>query len=126
MNANNIHLARHDLNSLARVIHDDYLHFWTDLKTGKRIDRNVGECLALIHSEISEALEGHRKDLMDDKLPYRKMFEVELADAMLRILDLAGAHGLDIGGALVEKHAYNLKREDHTNEARLAANGKKY
>ena len=47
--------------------------------------------LALIHSEISEALEADRKDLMDDHLPHRKGIEVELADAMIRILDLAGA-----------------------------------
>src|SRR4051812_7282747 len=36
--------------------------------------------IALCHSELSEALEGHRKNLMDDHLPHRKMAEVELAD----------------------------------------------
>jgi hypothetical protein len=82
--------------------------------------------LCLIHSEISEAMEGHRKDLPDDKLPHRKMIEVELADALHRIFDLAGAMKLDLGGAWVEKMAYNAKRADHRPEARSAANGKAY
>ena len=82
--------------------------------------------LCLIHSEISEAMEGHRKDAQDDKLPHRKMIEVELADALHRIFDLAGALKLDLGGAWVEKGAYNAKRADHKPEARAAANGKAY
>lgn len=82
--------------------------------------------LALIHSEVSEAMEGDRKDLMDDHLPHRKMVEVELADAVIRIFDLAGAMGLDIGGAMVEKLEYNAKRADHKPENRSKTNGKKY
>jgi hypothetical protein len=100
--------------------------WWHNLKTGEPIERNVGECLALIHSEISEALEAHRKNLMDDKLSMRKGFEVELADAVIRIFDLAGAQGLDLGGALTEKLEYNLTRADHKPENRLAAGGKAY
>lgn len=87
---------------------------------------NVPTKLCLIHSEVSEAMEGHRKGLMDDKLPHRSMMEVELADAVIRILDLAGALGLDIEGALVEKSNYNLVRADHQLEARAAEHGKKY
>ena len=67
----------------------------------------------LIVSEIAEAMEGHRKGLMDDKLPHRLMIEVELADAMLRSADLAGALGLNLGAALAEKMAFNATREDH-------------
>lgn len=81
--------------------------------------------LALVHSEVSEALEGYRKNLMDDHLPHRKMIEVELADAMIRILDIAGALNLDIGGALVEKFNYNQTRADHKPENRNAEGGKK-
>lgn len=86
----------------------------------------VAQKLCLIHSEISEAMEGHRKGLMDDKLPHRPMIEVELADAMIRIADLAGALGLDLGGAVVEKMQFNATRADHKPEARSAAGGKKY
>jgi hypothetical protein len=82
--------------------------------------------LALVHSEISEAMQGFRKDLMDDHLPQRKMAEVELADAVIRIFDLAGQQGFDLGGALVEKLVYNTKRTDHKKENREKENGKKF
>lgn len=80
--------------------------------------------LALVHSEISEALEGYRKNSMDDHLPHRKMIEVELADALIRIFDIAGALNLSIGEALVEKYNYNQTRADHKPEARSAPGGK--
>lgn len=115
-----------DLNIIAEEVHSENRKWWVDLETGRPIDRNIGECLCLVHSEISEAMEGHRKGLMDDKLPRRTMFEVELADALIRILDLAHATGCDIGGAFVEKMAYNALRKDHTREARMAPGGKKY
>jgi len=90
-------------------------------------DRHVVPAkLCLIHSEVSEAMEGHRKGLMDDKLPHRPMIEVELADALIRIADLAGALGLDLGGAVVEKMAFNASRADHKPEARAASGGKAY
>lgn len=113
---------------LTQQCHGAAVHagWWTDLKTGERVDRNVGECLALIHSEISEAMEGFRKDLMDDKIPTRKMAEVELADAVIRIFDLGGKLGFDIGGAIAEKMQYNASREDHRIENRLKENGKKF
>lgn len=100
--------------------------WWTDLVTGERKQRNVGELLCLIHSEISEAMEGHRKNLADDKLPHRLMIEVELADAIIRIGDLAGYLGLDVAGAVAEKMAFNTRRPDHKIEARKADGGKAY
>lgn len=62
---------------------------------------------------------------MDDHLPDKKMIEVELADAIIRILDTAHAEGLDIGGAMQAKFAYNQHRADHKIENRRAANEKK-
>lgn len=82
--------------------------------------------LLLIVTEIAEATEGVRKDRMDDKLPHRKMVEVELADALIRICDLAGAMDLDLGGAVVEKLLFNATREDHKLEVRAATGGKKF
>ncbi|MBL4909023.1 MAG: hypothetical protein JKX78_03860 [Alteromonadaceae bacterium] len=82
--------------------------------------------LALIHSEVSEALEGDRKDQMDDKLPHRKMVEVELADAVIRIFDLAGAMGMDLGGAMAEKLVFNDSRADHKPANRAKEGGKNY
>lgn len=80
----------------------------------------------LIVTEIAEATEGYRKGLMDDHLKNRLMIEVELADAIIRILDLAGYMKLDIGGALDEKLAYNKQRADHNMENRKKPDGKKF
>jgi hypothetical protein len=101
--------------------------WYDDPKTGEPLPtRNFGERIALIHSEVSEALEGHRKNKLDDHLPHRPSAEVELADAVIRICDLAGEMGYDLGGAIAEKTAYNMVREDHKIETRNAAGGKTY
>ena len=86
--------------------------WYTDPKTGQPIDRNFGEVVALMHSELSEALEADRKGLMDDKLPHRDGREVELADCIIRILDTAAALGLDVPGAIIEKNRFNRSRAD--------------
>lgn len=115
------------INQMCDDVHKANRKWWTDLQTDEYpIQRNIGELLALVHSEISEALEGARKNLMDDKLPHRPMIEVELADAIIRIFDIAAGFNLDLGGAYVEKLSYNAVREDHTIEERLKANGKKF
>lgn len=114
------------LNEMARIQHEANATWWHDPATGERITRNKGELLMLMVSEISEAMEGERKNLMDDKLPHRKMAEVELADTLIRIFDYAGAYGYDLDGAVAEKQAFNAQRADHKPENRLAANGKKW
>ena len=117
------------IDLLVETTHGANKHWWRDPATGElqSIDSlMVPTKLMLIVSELAEAMEGHRKGLMDDKLPHRPMFEVEMADALIRLLDLAGACGINLGGAYVEKMAYNKTREDHTDKARLATNGKKY
>jgi len=100
--------------------------WYSDPVTRERKERNVGELLALIHSEVSEALEGHRKNLMDTHLTNRPMIEVELADVIIRVFDLAGYLNLDLGGAYIEKLAYNANRQDHKLENRVGENGKKF
>lgn len=115
-----------NLNDYAEMAHLANHHWWRDPKTGERLDRNKGELLMLMVSEISEAMEGERKSLMDDKLPHRPMAEVELADCLMRIFDYAGAFGYDLEGALREKMEYNAHRADHKDEARLRADGKKW
>lgn len=113
------------LNAYAEESHIDNLRWWMD-QDGTPLDRNKGELLMLVVSEIAEAMEGERKGLMDDKLPHRQQVEVELADALIRIFDYAGAFGLDLEGAYQEKRAYNAQRVDHTYEARAQAGGKKW
>lgn len=114
------------INGLCTLVHEANKKWWLDLQTGKPIERNIGELLMLTVSELSEAMEGHRKNLKDDKLQHRKMFEVELADAIIRIFDIAGGMRLDLGGAFTEKMAYNAMREDHKPEHRKSEHGKKY
>lgn len=79
------------LNTLATRIHQNNVSkgFWPNGVAA----RNVGEAIALIHSELSEAYEALVNNSMDDKLPLVKGFAVELADAMIRICDLCAANG---------------------------------
>ena len=116
------------INELVNMTHDANKKWWKNPKTGENLDIDalVPTKLMLIVSELSEAMEGHRKNIMDTHLTDRKMFEVELSDAIIRLMDLAGATGIDLGGAYVDKMIYNSKREDHTDKARLAEGGKRY
>ena len=118
--------AKEILNDLVHNTHAANKHWWVDGASEDAQLLVVPTKLMLIVSELAEAMEGHRKNLNDDKLPHRPMLEVELVDAIIRIFDLAGRLKLDLGGAYVEKMAYNASRADHKPEARAAENGKKY
>lgn len=176
-------MTSQQLNELAQRVHKANEKWWTHPVTKERVERNRKELMMLVITELSEACEGERKNLMDDKLPHRKMAEVEMADAMIRLLDIAKGyripiiiemieyqeveshipdnkgealliicanvigyemgrcefgyilqmiedycikHSYDLYGALEEKMAYNVTRVDHTHEARLQADGKKW
>lgn len=115
------------VNGAAGAIHAlNYENFYLDINTRLAKDRNLGELIALMHSELSEMLEGVRKNTMDSHLPTRRTEEVELADLIIRALDYAGYRKLDLAGAIVDKLAYNCTRADHTAEERRKANGKKF
>lgn len=82
--------------------------------------------LALIHSEVSEALEGHRKNKRDEHLPQHSSLAVELGDAVIRIGDLVGRLNINLGVVILEKLLYNAQREDHKASARAQSDGKKF
>ena len=98
-------------------------------------ERNVGELLMLCVSELGEALEAHRKDRFADKdqhyrnlqgvdstvfrraekesfeLEIKDTFEDEIADTVIRLLDLAEGLDIDLEWHINEKMKYNKTRE---------------
>jgi NTP pyrophosphatase (non-canonical NTP hydrolase) len=77
--------------------------------------RTPGELIALMHSELSEALEEvrdghnlHEVYLSDKGKP--EGFGVELADCVVRIADACGLYGIDLDAILAQKMAYNKTR----------------
>jgi len=80
--------------------------FWIE---GKQ--RNFGEMIALVHSELSEALEAARVgNSIDEKLPDFNCITVELADAIIRIMDIAGGYAYPLGHAIIAKMKFNETR----------------
>ena len=92
-------------------------------------DRNLGELLCLIHSEVSEALEADRKSKyckqdvkqileIEDNNKFQKFFENsvkntfedELADVLIRVLDLAAYKNIDLETHINAKMKYNALR----------------
>jgi NTP pyrophosphatase (non-canonical NTP hydrolase) len=92
-------------NALAAVVHA------TNISKGF-YDKPVedGTRIALMHSELSEALEGVRKQTWDDHIPEFTSVEAELADTIIRIMDFAKYRELRVAQAVIAKMAYNADR----------------
>jgi len=74
-------------------------------------ERNSGELIALMHSELSEALEALRNgNPKDDHIPEFSGLEAEFADVIIRIMDMSSALDLHVAEAIVAKIAYNKTR----------------
>jgi NTP pyrophosphatase (non-canonical NTP hydrolase) len=108
------------LNELAKAVHANAVtKGWWDS------ERNFGESLALIHSEVSEVLEDWRRHRPMNEIVWTKQFDasenkfirnkpdgipIELADIIIRVLDLCAFYEIDIDAAIKEKMAFNEAR----------------
>ena len=114
--------ALDSMTDLACVIyaHSRLSGFWNK-EDGTPVNRNIGEAISLIHSELSEALEADRKNLKDQHLPEEDGFLVELCDVIIRTMDLAaGLYTADkLVSVLHQKIEYNLNRKDHKVDVRF-------
>ena len=99
------------LSSLSRAMHMISVDsgFWDgELLDG--VDRNDAEAIALMHSELSEALEALRKPGPDKHCPEFNALDVEFADLLIRLFDFCGGRHIDIAGSLLAKAEFNCTR----------------
>ncbi len=89
--------------TLTTQIHDFNVEkgWWSNPETGEFIERNIGEMLMLMVSELSEAHEAHVAGVADDKLRHLSGFAVEMADVLIRLFDVAGRHCPVYGAEIV-------------------------
>lgn len=95
------------INELAKDIHKNAVeHGWWEK------ERPLGEVIALIHTELSEAFEEYRdgKPMVYKEGEKPEGIAVELIDAVIRIFDYLAHEKVDIEGLLIAKHEYNKKR----------------
>jgi hypothetical protein len=104
-NATHLRQPRIGWDFLAQRIHDTAVTkgFWPPE------GRNFGEMICLVHSEIAEAYEAAMDGLPDDKLPQYSGFSVEIADAIIRLLDTGRSRGIKFEHELMiaGKHIVN-------------------
>lgn len=114
------------LDAMAALAHAnavDHGFYEEDAKIATQLERLVGDAardrhllncalnrLALITSEVGEAVDALRKPGPSEHVPDFSCEEEEVADILIRLLDYAGYRGLRLGPAVVAKMSYNATR----------------